>query len=119
LHENHLGYLPTVTQQQMLSLLSAQLYRQRMYTSCAFFFEELERLEPRYAISNAVQALALVRYATGDDLTSSFRRDLSIAVSPSTGRTGAQILMDILASAEMGESPLGVSMRELRPLLGG
>jgi len=117
--EHHLGHLPTVTQQQLLSLLDAQLYRQRMYTSCAFFFEELERLEPRYAISNAVQALALVRYATGDDLTSSFRRDLSIAVSPSTGRTGSQILMDILASAEMGESPLGGSMRELRPLLGG
>ncbi len=114
---HHLGHLPAVAQQQLLSLLDAQLHRQRMYTSCAFFFEELERLEPRYAIGNAIQALALVRYATGDDLTSSFKRDLSIAVSPSTGRTGAQILMEILESAEMGESPLGGSMRQLRPPL--
>lgn len=119
LSEYHLGHLSSVTQQQMLSLFDAQLHRQRMYTSCAFFFEELERLEPRYAISNAVQALALVRYATGEDLTPSFKRDLSIAVSPSTGRTGAQILAEILDSAQMGDSPLGGSMRELRPMLGG
>lgn len=117
LADYHLGHLATVTQQQLLSLLAAQLHRQRMYTSCAFFFEDLERLEPRYAISNAVQALALVRYATGDDLTPSFRRDLSIAVSPLTGRTGAQILLEILESAQMGESPFGGSMRELRPML--
>ena len=58
-----------------------------------------------------------MRYATGDDLTPSFRRDLSIAVSPLTGRTGAQILLEILESAQMGESPFGGSMRELRPLL--
>lgn len=116
LAQHHLGHLPTVIQQQLLCLLEAQLHRQRMYTSCAFFFEDLERLEPRYAISNAVQALALVRYATGDDLTPSFRRDLSIAVSPSTGRNGAQIFQDILESAQMGESPLGGSMRASRPM---
>lgn len=119
LARHHLGNLSTVTQQQLLCLLDAQVHRQRMYTSCAFFFEDLERIEPRYAISNAVQALALVRYATGDDLTPSFRRDLSIAVSPSTGRTGAQILQDILESAQMGESPLGGSMRVSRPTIGG
>lgn len=110
LHEHQLSYLSTLAQQRLLYLLEAQICRQRMFTSCAFFFEDLERIEARYAIANAIRAVALIRYATGDDLTRAFRRDLSIAVSPSTGRTGAQILQEIMAGAQMGESPLGGSM---------
>ncbi|MEA3310003.1 MAG: DUF3536 domain-containing protein [Chloroflexota bacterium] len=108
---NHgLGSLATVKQHRLLQLLEAQIYRQRMFTSCAFFFEDLERVEPRYAIANAVRAIALVRYATATDLTGSFRRDLSIAVSEKTGRTGAQIKDEILAQANLGRSPLGNMM---------
>ncbi len=115
LAQHHLGHLSTVAQQRLLMLLEAQVHRQRMFVSCAFFFEDLDRLEPRYAIANAVKAIALVRYATGDDLTAAFRRDLSIAVSMRTGRTGAQILDEILARAELGVSPLGGSMEMARP----
>lgn len=115
LAEHHLGHLSTIAQQRVLSLLEAQVYRQRMFVSCAFFFEDLERIEPRYAIANAVKALAQVSYATGDDLTRAFRRDLSVTVSPSTGRTGAQILEEILAQANFGESPLGGDMQLTRP----
>ncbi|MBN1259819.1 MAG: DUF3536 domain-containing protein [Anaerolineae bacterium] len=115
LAQHHLGHLSSIAQQRILGLLEAQVYRQRMFTSCAFFFEDLERIEPRYAISNAIQAIALVRYATGDDLTSSFRRDLSVALSPTTRRSGAQIMSEILDQAEMVESPLGGSMRMTRP----
>ncbi len=110
LANHHIGALTTLVQQRILGLLEAQLYRQRMFTSCAFFFEDLERIEPRYAIANAVKALALVHYATGDDLTNAFRRDLSVAISPSTRRNGAQIMDEILARAQMGESPMGSSM---------
>ncbi len=116
--EHHLGHISTVAQARILGLLSAQVYRQRMFTSCAFFFEDLERIEPRYAIANAIKAIGLVRYATGDDLTSSFRRDLSIAVSGETGRTGARIMDEILEEGtDMGESPLGGNMEATRPLL--
>ncbi len=116
LGEHHLGHLSTLAQQQILGLLEAQVYRQRMFVSCAFFFEDLERLEVRYAIVNAIKALALVRYATGDDLSRAFRRDLSVAISPSSGRNGAQIFDEILEQADLGESPLGQSMASLRPL---
>lgn len=116
LAEHYLGHLSTVAQQRILGLLEAQIFRQRMFVSCAFFFEDLERIEARYAIANAVKAIALVRYATGDDLTGTFRRDLSIAISPSTGRNGAQILDEILAQANLGESPLGQSMESARPI---
>ena len=72
-----------------------------MYTSCTFFFDDLERHEPCYAIANAVRALALTRYATGDDLSHGFRRDLRVAVSGKTGRTAAGILDEILEKAEV------------------
>lgn len=114
LAEHHLGHLSTLAQQRLLRLLEAQINRQRMFVSCGFFFEDLERLEPRYAIANAVRAVALTRYGTGDDLTDALRRDLSIAISPRTGRTGAQILDEVLAHAELGDSPLGGSMRGTR-----
>jgi hypothetical protein len=109
LTEHHLGHLTLVAQRQLLDLLEAQVYRQRMFVSCAFFFEDLERIEPRYAIANAVRAMMLVSNVTGDNLTRAFRRDLRIAISPGTGRTGAQILDEILAvkcrDGEEGISP--------------
>ena len=104
LSEYHLEHLASTGQRMLLNLLEAQVYRQRMFVSCAFFFEDLERIEPRYAIANAVRAMTLVAGVTGDDLTRAFRRDLRIAISPGTGRTGAQILDEILARVSLGES---------------
>jgi hypothetical protein len=112
LAEYHLGHLSSVVQRRLLDLLEAQVYRQRMFVSCAFFFEDLERIEPRYAIANAVRAMTLVSNVTGDDLSRAFRRDLRIAISPGTGRTGAQILDEILAGARFDDdasSEMGAS----------
>lgn len=101
LAEHELAHLNTRDTQRLLWLLEAQFYRQRMYASCAFFFEDLDRLEPRYAIANAVRAIALTHYATRDDLCRGFRRDLRVAVSGLTGRTGADILDEMLEKAEL------------------
>jgi hypothetical protein len=115
LDEHDLGRISEETHRQILALLDAQVCRQRMFVSCAFFFEDLERIEPRYAIANAVQAMALIYYATGDDLTRAFERDLSVTVSPRTGRTGATILKELMAEAQFGASPLGGDMALSRP----
>ena len=106
---NGFGSLMSKEHQRLLWLLEAQFHRQRMYTSCAFFFEDLERYEPRYAIANAVRALALTLYATGHDLSHSFRRDLKVAASGRTGRTGAEIFDKIISKAELESKhpPLG------------
>ena len=112
LADYHLGHLSSMAQRRLLDLLEAQVYRQRMFVSCAFFFEDLERIEPRYAIANAVRAMTLVSSVTGDDLSRAFRRDLRIAISPGTGRTGAQILDEILAGARFDDgasSEMGAS----------
>ncbi len=103
LAEYHLGHLTSTAQRRLLDLLEAQVYRQRMFVSCAFFFEDLERIEPRYALANAVRAMTLVSGVTGDDLTRALRRDLRIAISPGTGRTGAQILDEIMEGAKYGD----------------
>ncbi|MCX7682908.1 MAG: DUF3536 domain-containing protein [Anaerolineae bacterium] len=99
LREQGLGHMPRIDQERLLWLLEAQYYRQRMYASCAFFFEDPDRLEPRYAIANGIRALALTLYATGDDLSRSFRRDLALVVSGRTGRNGADIFDTMVATA--------------------
>ena len=101
LAEHGLGHLKDEETERVLALLEAQLYRQRMYASCTFFFDDLERHEPRYAIANAIQALALTRYVTGSDLSHGFRRDLRVATSGTTGRTAADMYDEIVAQATM------------------
>ncbi len=96
-----LGDLPAPAAERILKLLRAQFHRQRMYTSCAFFFDELTRVEPRYAIANAARAVQLVQEATGEDLSHGFRRDLSAACSPRAGVTGADLYDAILAAAQV------------------
>lgn len=113
--QHDLAYITPEARRQLLSLLEAQVHRQRMFVSCAFFFDDLERIEPRYAIASAAQAIALVCNATGDDLTRAFARDLGVAISPLTGRTGRDILDELLAHAGFGEGPLGGDMALSRP----
>ena len=96
-----LDHLSGEQAQRLLTLLEAQLCRQRMYASCTFFFEDLDRLEPRYAIAYATRALAVTRYVTGDDLSRGFRRDLQVPVSGKTGRSGADIFDQILERAHV------------------
>jgi len=96
LRANGLAHLSGEEEQRLLRLLEAQFYRQRMYVSCTFFFDDLDRHEPRYAIANGVRALDLTRRATGEDLGHRFRRDLGVAVSGRTGRTGADVLDELM-----------------------
>ncbi len=49
-------------------LLCAQNERQRMFTSCGWFFEDFDRIEPRNAVAYAAQAVWLTQHATGVDL---------------------------------------------------
>jgi len=59
-----------------------------MYTSCGFFFEDLDRIEPRNDIAFARRAISLVWQAAHLDLQAEFVRDLAAAHSWRTGVTG-------------------------------
>ncbi|MCD6552605.1 MAG: DUF3536 domain-containing protein [Anaerolineae bacterium] len=88
--------LTTDESHRLLTMLEAQRFRQAMYTSCAWFFEDLSRLEPRYVIANAARAIRLVEEATGVSLEDGFRRDLAQAESWITYENGADIYDEIV-----------------------
>jgi alpha-amylase/alpha-mannosidase (GH57 family) len=88
-------------------LVQAQLHRQRMFSSCGWFFDSLDRPEPRYVIAQAMRAIQLTRQATSVDLGSNFRESLRAArhinppSEPATRRpiTTAADLYDEIAAA--------------------
>lgn len=54
--------------EQIGYLLRAQFERQRMYTSCGWFFDDFDRIEPRNNVAYAAQAVWLTSKATNIDL---------------------------------------------------
>jgi hypothetical protein len=67
-----------------------------MYTSCGWFFEDFDRIEPRNNLAYASQASRLTYLATGIDLCAGLRQDLQGLVSPVTGLTGEQVLRNCM-----------------------
>lgn len=72
-------------------LLEAEYYAQWMYTSCGFFFEDLDRIEPRNDIAFGRRAISLVWQATHENLQPGFLSDLATAKSWRTGQTGVDL----------------------------
>jgi alpha-amylase/alpha-mannosidase (GH57 family) len=70
-------------------LLEAQYIGQWMYTSCGFFFEDLDRIEPRNDIAFARRAISLMWEASQVDLQADFLRAVALARSERAGLTGA------------------------------
>ena len=78
--------------QRTMLLLEAQYYGQCSFTSCGFFFEDLDRIEPRNNIAFARRAISLIWQALGLDLQPEFVDDLRGAKSWRTANlTGADI----------------------------
>jgi hypothetical protein len=84
----------TGAQENRVALLAqAQLHRQRMFNSCGWFFEQLDRHEPRYVVAQAMRAMQLVKQATGIDLGPNFHEALCAARGdPAAPPTGDQII---------------------------
>ncbi len=78
-------------EQRTESLLAAQYFGQQMYTSCGFFFEDIDRIEPHNDIAFARRAISLTWQATNIDLEADFLRDLAVAHSWRSGQTGADL----------------------------
>lgn len=76
---------------QLKQLLKAQFEKQKMFTSCGWFFDDFDRIEPRNNLAYAAQAVWLTHLATGDDLSSQVLADLKKVVSPRTKLRGDQV----------------------------
>ena len=84
--------------QRVLTLMEAQRHRLAMYASCAWFWDDLARIEPRNAIANALQALRLVENATGARLEFAFRDRLARITSWRTRQSAAEIVEPLAAA---------------------
>ncbi len=80
----------------LASMMECQYYRQLMFTSCGFFFEDLDRIEPYNNLAFAARAIELAKAAGFDDIEGTFLDDLQLATSWRTGRTAREIYLSIL-----------------------
>ncbi len=77
------------TNQLKLELLfRAQYERQRMFTSCGWFFENFDRIEPQNNIKYAAHAVWLMQSACGYSIPEEFTKLLDQVVSEKTGFSG-------------------------------
>ena len=88
------------TLKQLHLLLRAQYERQRMFTSCGWFFEDYDRIEPRNNTAYAAQATWLTRMATGVDLSELAGEELDKVTSYRTGLSAAEVFMRHLQRAQ-------------------
>lgn len=80
----------------LLTLVRSQFHRLRMYTSAAFFYEDLDRSETRVSVADAVMALRLAAHATGYDLLPMFQLDMSQVPPDPKGFTAGRMLDQVL-----------------------
>jgi hypothetical protein len=75
-------------------LLGAQYERQRIFTSCGWFFENFHRIEPQNNIAYAAQAIWLTKKVTGKDLQPRALALLKKVKDPKTGLRGDTIFVE-------------------------
>ena len=81
--------------ESMLSLLEGQKYRLYSFTSCGWFFADIDGIEATQNIRYALKAIQLYRDFTEEDLFESTVAILARAVSNKVdGRTGSDIIRD-------------------------
>jgi len=98
IRENTAAKLTTGQTLRIGKLVQAQLHRQRMFSSCGWFFEKLARPEPRYVIAQAVRALQLIKQATGVELGPDFREALCAA---KCGKVKAGLSAEVYTAADL------------------
>ncbi len=81
-------------------LMEAQLERQKMFTSCGWFFEDFNRIEPANNIAYAAKAVWLCQKVNHRSFDGAILELLKEAKSPKTGLNAEQIFIRTLERAE-------------------
>jgi alpha-amylase/alpha-mannosidase (GH57 family) len=100
LGESARSTLTPVQVERLDLLLQAQYQRQRMFTSCGWFFEDFARIEPKNNVAYAAQAVLLTRQATGIDLAPKALVDLQHVFSHRSSLRGDLVFRRQLLQAE-------------------
>ena len=80
--------------EKITMILAAQYERQRIFTSCGWFFDSFHRIEPQNNIAYAAQAVWLTERATGVDLKPRALALLKKVKDPRTGLRGDTVFME-------------------------
>jgi alpha-amylase/alpha-mannosidase (GH57 family) len=98
---NHLrNNYSTVAYQQAVYLLRAQYERQRMFTSCGWFFDDFDRIEPRNNIKYAAQAIWLTQQVKPDLVLDEILKDLGTVSSTRTNLRADQVFNNHIQTAQ-------------------
>lgn len=62
-------------------LLKSQMYKHQMYTSCAWFFEDIDRIEPKNALAAAAITFRLLGRMASSESRQAFQNELALARS--------------------------------------
>jgi len=92
--------LDTEQVRQIHLLLESQRERQRIFTSCGWYFSDFGRIEPKNNVAYAAQAVRLARLATGVDLSPQVTADLQSVVSSDSGLRGDKVYNKQVRRAE-------------------
>ncbi len=98
-------------------LLEAERQRLAMFTSCAWFFDDLARIEPRLALQHAARALDLIPADDREALETALLTALAMAESndPADGN-GAMLWRTTVAPGRLGVARLAAGVAALRDL---
>jgi hypothetical protein len=91
--------LPAQAIRRIHTLLEAQRERQRMFTSCGWFFDDFDRIEPKNNLAYAAHAVWLTRNATGLDLAPVALAQLGAVASRRSGLRADQVFAQQLRRA--------------------
>lgn len=86
--------LSVVEVNKLAMLLAAQYERQRIFTSCGWFFDHFHRIEPQNNIAYAAQAVWLTYQATGISLKESAIEMLKAVKDQRTGLRGDTVFSE-------------------------
>ncbi|HSM23352.1 MAG TPA: DUF3536 domain-containing protein [Anaerolineaceae bacterium] len=88
-------YIPNIVdrnvENRIIILLKAQNERQRIFTSCGWFFEDFDRIEPHNILAYCSQALNYVSAINGIDYYDQCKPLLSEIKSIKTGKTAMEV----------------------------
>lgn len=90
----------TLDLQKMEILMQAQVERQKMFTSCGWFFDDFNRIEPANNIAYAAKAVWLCQQVSAKHLDENHFSLLRETKSPSTGLNAESLFRSTLERAE-------------------
>ena len=88
----HLGNSSEDTIRSFETLMTVQYERQRMFTSCGWFFDDFDRIEPKNNLRYASRAVRLFDKLTGTNLHAEMRERLRSVSDARTGLSADQVI---------------------------